>query len=252
MIKTIKLDGRNNYLLDKETGEIVERYTDNPNLQLVLTLDDSVLNISNKKISRQFDGQIIVQHNDDRYIIDDGYYNTLIKSGYVVFSMYDEITIDFEHKDFGVTLREGIIKQLRSVLLDVNREYNFGPNGEPPVSPTLEYAGNKTTLKIDSENGDFSYIFIFDTINNMVNKNQGRKENDLSFYPFKKCMDRYGTLYLSVFCQKNHKVIDNTPKKKYIVPDTVIRDIIKRLNELDRYHYVSNQVKRRVIYCKNL
>ena len=80
MIKTIKLDGKDNYLFDTNTGDIVYRYDDDKDLQLVLTLDDSVLNISKKKISRQFDGQIIVQHNDDRYIIDDGYYNTLIKS----------------------------------------------------------------------------------------------------------------------------------------------------------------------------
>ena len=79
MIKTIKLDGKDNYLFDNNTGEVVYRYDDTKDLQLVLTLDDSVLNITKQKISRQFDGQIIVQHNDDRYMIDDGYYNTLIK-----------------------------------------------------------------------------------------------------------------------------------------------------------------------------
>lgn len=249
MIKTIKLDGKDNYLFDINTGDIVYRYDDDRDLQLVLTLDDSVLNISKKKISRQFDGQIIVQHNNDRYIIDDGYYNTLIKSGYIVYNAYDEINIDPNFKEHGITLRDGIIKQLRQVIMEINKEYNF-IDGTAPEKPTMEVSGNKTILKIDSENGDFSYTFVFDSINNMVNKNQGRKENDLTFYPFKKSMDRYGTIYLSVFCQKNRHIEDNTPKKKYIVPDSIIREIIKKLNEIDQYHYVSNQVKRRVVYCK--
>mgnify|MGYP003293023376 FL=1 len=251
MVKASKLDGKDNYLFDTNTGDIVYRYDDDKDLQLVLTLDDSVLNISKKKISRQFDGQIIVQHNNDRYIIDDGYYNTLIKSGYIVYNMYDEINIDPNFKEHGITLRDGIIKQLRQVIMEINKEYNL-IDGFVPEKPTMEISGNKTTLKIDSENGDFSYTFVFDTINSMVSKNQGRKENDLTFYPFKKSMDRYGTIYLSVFCQKKRHVEDNTPKKKYIVPDSIIREIIKKLNEIDQYHYVSNQVKRRVVYCKGL
>ena len=179
MIKTIKLDGKDNYLFDTNTGELVYRYDDNRDLQLVLTLDDSVLNISQKKISRQYDGQIIVQHNNDRYIIDDGYYNALIKSGYIVYNAYDDINIYPDYKEYGITLRDGIIKQLRKVIMEINKEYNF-IDGIAPEVPMLEYAGNKTTLKINSTNNDFSYTFVFDTINNMVNKNQGRKENDLT------------------------------------------------------------------------
>ena len=251
MIKTIKLDGKDNYLMDNNTGEIVYKYDDDRDLRLVLTLDDSVLNISKQKISRQFDGQIIVQHNDDRYMIDDGYYNILIKSGYIVFNIYDEITVDPDHKDFGITLRDSIIKAVRKVIIELNREYNF-VDGKAPSIPKLEYSGNKTTLIVDSENSEYSYMFVFDTINNMVNKNQGRKENDLTFYPFKKTMDRYGTLYLSVFCQKNKHIENNTPRKKYIIPDMIIKELIKKLNENDQYHYVSNQVKRRVVYCKGL
>ena len=251
MIKTIKLDGKENYLVDNDTGKVVQRYEDDKNLQLVLTLDDSVLNISKSKISRQFDGQLIVQHNDDRYIIDDGYYNTLIKAGYIVFQSYDEMTIDPIHKDFGIQLRDAIMKAIRGVMMDLNKEYNF-VEGKAPSIPKLEYSGNKTTLQIDDENGEYSYLFVVDTINNMVNKNQGRKENDLTFYPFKKTMDRYGTMYLSVFCQKNKHIEENSPRKKYVIPDNIIRELIKRLNEVDNYHYVSNQVQRRVVYCKGL
>lgn len=251
MIKTIKLDGKDNYLIDNTTGQVVYRYEDDKDLQLVLTLDDSVLNISKQKISRQFDGQIIVQHNDDRYIIDDGYYNSLIKSGYIVFQTYDEMTVDPIHKDFGLTLRDSIIKVIRGALMDMNIKYNF-VDGVAPSEPKLEYSGNKTTLQIDDENGEYSYLFVVDTINNMVNKNQGRKENDLTFYPFKKSMDRYGTMYLSVFCQKNKHIENNSPRKKYVIPDAVIRDLIKKLNENEKFHYVSNQVQRRVVYCKGL
>lgn len=251
MIKTIKLDGKDNYLVDNTTGEVVYRYEEDKDLRLVLTLDDSILNIDKSKISKQFDGQYIVQHNDDRYIINDGYYNTLIKAGYIVFAHYDEMTIDPIHKDFGIQLRDAIIKTIRNTMMDLNRKYNF-VDGKAPAIPKLEFSGNRTILQIDSENGDYSYMFVVDTINNMVNKNQGRKENNLTFYPFKKTMDRYGTMYLSVYCQKNKHIEDNSPRKKYIVPDNIIRDLIKRLNEVDSYHYVSNQVQRRVVYCKGL
>lgn len=246
MIKTIKLDGKNNYLVDSNTGEIVYKYDENKDLKLIITLDDSQLTISNQKISRQFDGQIIVQHNNDRYIIDDGYYNTLIKSGYIVFSIYDEINID--DKEFGIELRDTIIKHIRSVLTKIDKKFNFAN----PDADTLEYYGNKTVLKVDSAQGEYSYTFIFDTINNMVNKNQGRKDNGLTFYPFKKSMDRYGTIYLSVFCQKNRHILYNTPRKKYIIPDNIIKELIKELNTDNQFHYVSNQIKRHLVYCKGL
>lgn len=251
MIKTIKLDGKNNYIEDKSTGEILERFDESRYVKVVLTLNDSILTIDSSKITKQFDGQYIVQHNDDRYIIDDGYYNSLIKSGYIVFNQYDTFNIDPEDKEFGIDLRNAIIRTLRQVLIQLNVKYNF-VDGYPPEAFTLEYSGNKTIFKVGTNNDDYSYIFVFDTINNMVNKNQSRKENNLTFYPFKKSMDRYGTIYLSVFCQKNRKITDNSPRKKYILPDQIIKEIIKELNKSDQYHYVSNQVKRRLVYCKGI
>lgn len=251
MIKTIKLDGKNNYIIDRSSGEILDRFDESRYFELVLTLDDSELNIRKSKITKQFDGQYIVQHNDDRYIIDDGYYNSLIKSGYIVFDNYDSINIDPEDKEFGIDLRNAIIKCIRSVLIKLNIKYNF-VDGIGPEVPTLEYSGNKTVFTVDSENKDYTYTFVFDTINNMVNKNQSRKENDLTFYPFKKSMDRYGTIYLSVFCQKNRRIEDNSPRKKYVLPDSIIKELIKELNTDNSYHYVSNQVKRRLVFCKGI
>ena len=44
---------------------------------------------------------------------------------------------------------------------------------------------------------DFAMINANDLKNFIVNKNHIRKDNDLSFYPFDKSMDKYGTIYVS-------------------------------------------------------
>lgn len=246
MIKTVKLDGRRAYFYDKNTGEIIYKYDENnENLKLIIHLEDSALDIDNKIITRQYDGQIIVQFNDDRYIIDDGYNNTLIKAGYIVYDKYDEINIDPIEKEYGLALREKVIQDIRTVLQhqeteDLGYKYN-----------DIDYNHSKTTLTIKADD-DYTYTIIIDTVNNIVNRNQSRKENSLTYYPFNKDMDRYGTMYLAIFCQKNHHIENNTPKKKYIISDKFIVNLISELNNITNYHYVSCRVNRRVVYCKGM
>lgn len=246
MIKTIKIDGKENYFVNRETDEKELKYDSDKNLQLVLKLDGSTLKVDSEKISKLVDGQIVVQHNNDRYIIDDGYYNTLIKAGYIIFDKYDQFNINPDDKEFGLELRSRIIKSIREILFILNRKYNSAiDTGEI----MLDISGNKTTFKVYTEY--YKYTFIVDTINNMVNKNQDRKENSLPYYPFKKSMDRYGTVYLSVFCEK----IKETPetesvRKKYVLPDNIIKEIISELNKTDNYHYNANQVKRKLVFFR--
>lgn len=244
MIKTVRLDGRKAYFCNKDTGEIIYKYDENnKDLKLVINLEDSVLEINQDKINRQYDGQIIVQHNDDRYIVDDGYNNSLIKAGYIVYSNYDEINIDPMDKEFGISLRDQIIMEIRKVCIECSPEFEFD---------TIDYNGLKTVLHLNDINNDYSYTIIIDTVNNIVNRNQSRKENSLTYYPFMKNMDKYGTMYLSIFCQKNHHIENNTPKKKYIIPDRFIVNLISKLNDISNYHYVSCRVNRRVVYCKGM
>lgn len=248
MIKTVRLDGRRAYFCNKNTGEIIYKYDENnKDLKLVINLDDSVLEINQDKIGRQYDGQIIVQHNDDRYIVDDGYNNTLVKAGYIVYDNYDEINIDAsdpEQLKFGLSLREDIYHSILEALGDDNLIKDF-------KYIDLEYIGHQTVFKIKNDD-DYTYTIIIDTVNNIVNRNQRRKENSLTYYPFAKNMDRYGTMYLSIFCQKNHHIENNTPRKKYIIPDNFIIKLIQKLNEKSKYHYVSCRVNRKVVYCRGM
>ena len=62
-------------------------------------------------------------------------------------------------------------------------------------------------------------------------------------------MDKYGTLYLCVFAQKKtdhgHPVQD-----KYKVSDQFIEHIINELG-ID-YHFIGQNTKSRLIYCKGI
>ena len=95
MVKTIKLDGRNNYLFDPESDEIISKYSSDlkkkyPHFKLRLTLpDQSILTVNGDNITEEYGGDIIVQYNNDKFIIDDGYQPVLLKAGYMIYQNYD-------------------------------------------------------------------------------------------------------------------------------------------------------------------
>lgn len=237
MVKTVKLD-KNNYFYDVLEDKIVKRYDpNNEYLQLVLTLDNnSSLIVENSKIKQEYGGQIVVQHNDDKYIINDGFRCELIKAGYIVYKNYDEIRE--YNKAKGIARRGKIIDEIRKVIKS---------DGYFDETMTYSVSGNET--KVSFETRDFSYIFVIDTINNIVNKNQQRKTNALAFYPFNKDMDKYGALYLCIFAQK--KPDHGTPiQDKYDVSDKFVEYIVNKLG-ID-YHFVRQNTKSRLIYCKGI
>lgn len=243
MISTVRLDN-NNYIIDKSTGEIIDRYDPaNKNVELHLTLPESILVVDGENIVQEYGGNIIVQYNDDRYIIDDGFANTLIKCGYIVYKDYD-----VEHKvspSVGKTLRNSIIESIRELLPGLAKKYNIKGSD---LSKLVTCEGNESIVYIGNESDHFTYMIKFNTVNFIVNKNHIRKDNSLSFYPFDKSMDKYGTIYLSVFAQKNFNKF-NDPDK-YSIPDAFIRDLVSQLG-ID-YHYISLPIKSRVIYWNGL
>ena len=84
MVKTIKLDGRNNYLFDPESDEIISKYSSDlkekyPHFKLRLSLpDQSILTVDGDNITEEYGGDIIIQYNNDKFIIDDGYQPILL------------------------------------------------------------------------------------------------------------------------------------------------------------------------------
>ena len=186
MIFTVKLD-KNNFFLDKITGEVLDRYDpNNENLQLNMKLKDSILKVDFKSIIQEYGGQISVQYLDNKYIIDDGYQDTLIKCGYIVYRNYDNERID--DISVGNFIRDNIIDNIREKLQIIEND------------GSINVTGNETLLTIRNEN--YLYKFRFDTISNIVTKNYKRKDNSLIYYPFDKAMDKYGTIYVSIFAQK--------------------------------------------------
>lgn len=243
MIKTIKL-GQDNYITDRLTGNILEKYNpDNKNIELTIKLPNSILKVDGSNIKQQYGGNIVVQYGDDRFIIDDGYQTTLIKAGYIVYKNYDDgnkIIDKFE----GVNIREMILDNIRKILLILSEKYNANN-----ISFAYESKNsNESIVTIGNDKDHFSYIIKFNTVNFIVNKNHIRKENSLPFYPFDKNMDKYGTIYVSVYAKKNFKVV-NDPDK-YTLPDSIIRDLVYNLGE--DFHYCSLPIKNRIIYWPGL
>ncbi len=239
MIKTIKL-GQDNYITDKLTGTVLDKYDpNNKNIELTIKLPNSILKVDGSNIKQQYGGNVVVQYGDDRFIIDDGYQETLIKAGYIVYKNYDngnKIVDKFE----GVKIRSMIVDNIRDLLPELSKKYNG--NGIP-FTASITYNSNETSIYIGDATNHFSYKIKFDTINFIVNKNHIRKENSLPFYPFDKNMDKYGTIYVSVYAKKNFKVV-NDPDK-YTLPDSVIRDLVYNLGE--DYHYCSLPVRNRIV-----
>lgn len=238
MVQTIKLDNINNYIIDKDTQEVIERYDpSNKNVELFIKLPDSTLRVDGDQITEQFGGNIVFKYGNDKYIINDGYQDTMIKCGYIVYKQYDQEKEP--NKSKGVEIQRQIISSIRALLPDLVKKYNT--NNEIGV---IVNNGNETEFIIGSSNENhYTYTIKISTINYIVKRNQIRKDNDLQFYPFSKSMDRYGTLYLSVFAKKNYKA-KNDPDK-YSLIDSMIKELVSELGK--DYHYVSMPNKGRII-----
>lgn len=233
MIKTVKLDKKDNYLLDSSTGEKLERYDpNNPNILLVLTLDHSILNVDANKIQTSF-GNIVVQHNEDKYIIDDGYQNILIKAGYVIFDNYDEKNC--WDKVAGDIMRYRLLNDVYDAFMSES---------------VLENAwGTYHGYDIITHDDNFRYTIDIDTVNGIVAKNHKRKENSLPFFPFKKSMDKYGTVYVSIYAQKIRKIPQEAGNDKYRFAEDTINKLIKKLGD-DLHKFYPMPITKRVIYWK--
>ena len=71
----------------------------------------------------------------------------------------------------------------------------------------------------------------------------------LAYYPFDKNMDKYGTMYVSVFCQRYSTNVDNSAK--FAKSKEIISNVLSELNwnnNKHSYHYVSMENPKRIIY----
>lgn len=243
MIRIVKLDRKTNYLIDSKTNTIVDKYDPyNPHLQLVITLEDSILTVNAEKIKiENGSNQIVVDYNDDRFIIDDGYQDMLIKAGYIVYKNYD--TENIYDKDEGVAIRSSILSTIEDKLKILYQ------NG---VLRYMDSFSEKTDSEIMHSVviDNYRYTIILDTVNNIVSKNQNRKDNNLPFYPFLKQMDKYGTIYLSIFAQRTHRIKNEDGNTKFKQADTIVKELMK-LTGPD-YCFSNQNIKRRLIRASGI
>ena len=237
MTKTIKLDNEKNYLMDRNTGDLISKFDkSNKDLQLVIQLDDSRLVVDNDSIAVEYGDQIVVRYNDDLFIIDDGYQPTLIKAGYIVYKNYDQENI--------LNREEGSAK-LNEIMALTNDKVIY----------TMDEVENEWNSVDDDKYHEYSfahdgfeYHIKLNTVTSIVTKNQLRKDNSLPFYPFDKCMDKYGTIYISIFAQKVSDTTDMA--KKYDVANDFIKTLL--INMGSDYHFIPQIIKRRIIMAKGL
>lgn len=231
MVTIVKLDGKNNFLYDKDRDCIVDRYNPYGNQELILKLEDSTLNVKPHMIKIDQGKQIVVQHNDNRYIIDDGYQNVLVKAGYIVFANYDQ-TNEY-NKEIGEKLRRNLIEQCREAVDKMAKECLN------EFKYDIVCSNNQTSLIIETER--FIHTAYIDTVSNLVTKNHWRMDNGLPYYPFDKNMDKYGTLYLSIFAQKKY----GSDESKYQMANNVVSHLISKMGT--DFHFNGLTVGRRVI-----
>ena len=96
---------------------------------------------------------------------------------------------------------------------------------------------------VDEVNG-FNYKIRFNTVDEIVAKNLNRKDNSLSFYPFNKQMDKFGTIYISIFAEKRNSHANL--RNRFNVPDSIIKALIYSLGT--DYHYISLPIKNQILF----
>lgn len=250
MIKIVKIDLKDNYFVDELTGIIVDKFNpDNKYLNLVTKLeDDSILTVKNEQIIQKYGGQLIFEYKDDKYIIDDGYQNLLIRAGYIVKNKFDISTNFINERSIGIEYRNILFNYIKSEMREFMKEREF--------SYDINYKENQSieVIFLDSDS-DNKFTIIIETINSVVNKNQQRKLNELPFYPFLKSMDKYCTMYMSIFAKKISS-ITNSDKAKYESAEKFIIDFINRLNknatDNDQYRFERTIIRKRINYTEGI
>lgn len=180
-------------------------------------------------VSMAYGGQIVLSAEKEKYIINDGFRNELVKAGYIILDDYDKRKFDGSQKD-GDALRDRILVQVQDCLAMYNQPDNCSESESWTESDSYHY-----TLKVD-------------TVEDIVKFNHVRKDNGLTYYPFHRDMDKYGTVYLSIFAIK--QTVGEPTENKSAFADGLIRDIMLELGS--SYHYISCPIKGMVIRWDNI
>lgn len=236
MVKIVKTDRVNNkaYYVDTKTGEILKKYSPcNPNLEFVMELEDgSLLHVDRYKIDVKY-SQPRFFYDGTVYIIIDGYEDILVKSGYLVYKNFDEV-IEMDI-DIGIERRKWLIEEVETIFSKLKEKYDFNITRKGEFSQYERFTREGIEFTIGVEN-----------IANLVKYNIARKECALPYYPFIKGMDRYSTLYVSVFARR----VEEGSDRRYSISEDLIKDFSRIAESVNEdFHYVPVGVNRSVVKC---
>lgn len=153
------------------------------------------------KISIQVGGQIIFKHNNDKYIIDDGYRNKLIMAGYM------KLNTDLDPVDN---------TELKSALMEAFSTLRFS---NMSVSSSM--------ITIDNHiSGGYNIHLEIEPINKMVDRNIARCELNLPMYPTERGYNKNTSLYFRIYGQKTLSAKTTKTKEELrVIANNMIRAI---------------------------
>jgi hypothetical protein len=243
MTKVIILDGEENTFFDSVSCIPQKKFLpddERQSLRVVLK-DDSAVIIGHDMIHEEYGGHLSFVFDGIKYIVDDGYRNSLARAGYIVFQNYDNEK-EYNYNN-GQALNEKIFDDIREASAVIEKE--ISEDSSKFTSFSYRSAGSQYSAVLSD--GIYKYTVDIVTNSDIVAKNRKRKINNLSFYPFEKNMDRYGTVYMAIYCEKIFSIVDEHVVPKYYKYN-VCDDIVKLyINHLHEYHYDQMEITRHIV-----
>lgn len=245
MIKIIKLDpSSESYIYSKSTNNKISKLDYNNNDLMIHISDKDLgeLTFSMEDVCKQYGGLYYIEHNNDKLLLDDGYYDVLCRAGYLVLGDYDKA---FLNKEEGQEILKKIQQDVSEGILKMVDDY----------LPENMFLQDSTDSSITINSLYYSYSIYIEPITSIIAENQKRKLNDLPYYPYQKDMDKYGTFYVRSFIKllptvKYEKEIIDNGISKYTEMNDLVRNFIITINNLDpknNYHYEPVTIKKMII-----
>ncbi len=251
MINIINTDQLNAYFC--KGNEIVDKFDPlDKDLKFKFKLGNAqTMCVPSNLIKINQGGYIYFDYDGTKYIINDGYQNNLIRAGYIVMNNYDIINI--EDRKAGIKLRDDNIDLIYEALRWYFNDMSY--QGVPVnVSQDTIDSIRMTFIK-----DGVRFNILINTINCIVGKNQKRKSISLPYYPFRKDMDKYGCLYISVFAEKMESITPEQDHKKYMNAQEIIEDIVRIVNlynmnkkSINKFKYIPLIVRKRLTYVEGM
>ena len=226
MIKLIKLnpaEDSTSYIYDNANKKKISKLDYN-NKDLSIFIDDLCFQID--QVSKQYSGLYYINHEEDKYLLDDGYYDILCRAGYIVLGDQPETHYG---KDEGSVILKKIQDDVSESIIEL---------GDKVIEDEL-FVKNSTNNSIIIEDDNYMYTFIVNPIMDIIMENQKRKLNDLPYYPYIKGIDKYSSVYIRAFAKLISKdYIDEENTSKYTKLDDLIKDLIIILNKKNDYYHL--------------